>query len=176
VNVPENVPRSATGNVPQNDFTGGNIFSDSMLYDIIEDNVDDGVIFDDDIMADWKKEEEEEEEEEEEDISDSDLFEDDSSAKNIPQRALSLLKHIKYFNDHKGQSKNEKGKEDTEANKIKNRKGGGNNDENEDEDEHMIEYEQNNKHVNERCWTSDERYSVTEVSDFNTIDDLNIET
>jgi hypothetical protein len=150
-----------------------------MLYDIIEDNVDDGVIFDDDIIADWKKEEEEEEEEEE-DISDSDLFGDDSSAKNIPQRALSLLKHIKYFNDHKGQSKNEKEKEDTEANKIKNRKGGDNNDENENEneneDERMIEYERNNKHVSERCWTSDERYSVTEVSDFNTIDDLNIET
>lgn len=136
-----------------------------MVNNFIEDNVDDGIIFDDDIMADWK-------EEEEEDISDSDLFREDSSAKNIPQRALSLLKHIKYFNDHKGRSKNEKEKE---ANKIKNRKGGGDNDENEDEDEHMIEYKHNNKHVNERCWTSDERYSVTEVSDFNTIDDLNIE-
>ena len=140
------------------------------------------MIFEDDIITDWKKEEEEEEEEEEEDISDSDSFREDSSAKNVPQRALSLLKHIKYFNHHKGQSEsrsqseNEKEKEDAKANKIKNRKRGGNNDEDkdEDEDEHMIEYEHDNKHVDERCWTSDERYSVIEVSDFNTIDDLNM--
>lgn len=157
-----------------------------MVDDIIDDNVDDGMISDDDIMTDWKKEGEGEGEEEE-DISDSDLFREDSSAKNIPQRALSLLKHIKYFNDHKSQSQseseNEKEKEDAEANKMKNRKEGDNNDENENENvdenenenEHIIEYEYNNKHVNERCWTSDERYSVTEVSDFNTIDDLSIE-
>jgi hypothetical protein len=154
-----------------------------VLNDIIEDNVDDGVRFDDDIMTDWKKEEDEEEEEEDDGISDRDLFGEDSSAENIPQRALSLLKHMKYFNDHKSQSesksesKSEKENGDTEANKINNRIGGGNNDEyeNEDENEHMIEYKHYNKHVNERCWTSDERYSVTEVSDFNTIDDLNIE-